>query len=204
MQVKVHFGVCAAHAAVLGLLAVPALAFAQAQPSQTGSSDFSLAAQSDSQGNQSPEASTVSGRKPSSRANSPDRTVGPQQDGSVVVSDNQRLTPAGKIIELGSPVRAKALALNPRSKLNSGAVLLMGAAQPIVVFDTETGQIVQRFTPTLREGAEVTPSVEGSFTGIAYSADGTRLFFSQDRSGKGSKPQGNSRLVIVDVNPKTA
>ena len=35
------------------------------------------------------------------------RTVGPQNDGSIVASDNQTLTPAGKIIELGSPVRAK-------------------------------------------------------------------------------------------------
>ena len=37
----------------------------------------------------------------------PNRTVGPQNDGSIVASDNQTLTPAGKIIDLGSPVRAK-------------------------------------------------------------------------------------------------
>src|SRR5580693_669915 len=57
------------------------------------------------------------------------RTVGPQKDGSVVASDNQTLTPAGKIIELGSPVRAKAVALNPSVKTNTGAVLLMGSPQ---------------------------------------------------------------------------
>jgi hypothetical protein len=46
------------------------------------------------------------------------RTVGPQRDGSIVVSDNQTLTPAGKIVDLGSPVRAKAIALNPNGKTN--------------------------------------------------------------------------------------
>jgi hypothetical protein len=60
------------------------------------------------------------------QTSNPNRTVGPQNDGSIVVSDNQTLTPAGKIIELGSPVRAKSIALNPNGKTNSGAVLLMG------------------------------------------------------------------------------
>src|SRR5579863_1183103 len=73
------------------------------------------------------------------------RIVGPQRDGSIVVSDNQRLTPTGKIIELGSPVRAKAIALNPDGRAKNGAVLLMGADQPIIVFNTETGQVLQRF-----------------------------------------------------------
>src|SRR5581483_1085799 len=72
----------------------------------------------------------------------PNRTVGPQEDGSVVVSDNQTLTPAGRIIDLGSPVRAKAVALNPNRKANSGAVLLMGSSQPIIVFNTATGQVL--------------------------------------------------------------
>ena len=83
----------------------------------------------------------------------PNRTVGPQKDGSVVASDNQTLTPAGKIIELGSPVRAKAIALNPNVRTNSGAVLLMGSPQPIIVFNTATGQVLQRFIPAVR-GAE--------------------------------------------------
>lgn len=76
----------------------------------------------------------------SQQTTDPNRTVGPQKDGSIVVSDNQTLTPAGKIIELGSPVRAKSIALNPNSKTNSGAVLLMGSPQPIIVFNTSTGQ----------------------------------------------------------------
>ena len=90
----------------------------------------------------------------------PNRTVGPQKDGSVVASDNQTLTPAGKIIELGSPVRAKAIALNPNGKTNSGAVLLMGSPQPIIVFNTATGQVLQRFTPSFmkRHGIDIQQS----------------------------------------------
>jgi YVTN family beta-propeller protein len=111
----------------------------------------------------------------------------------VVVSDNQTLTPAGKIVELGSPVRAKAIALNPNVKTNSGAVLLMGSPQPIIVFNTATGQVLQRFIPSIMKGATSTPNKTGSFTGIAYSADGKSLFFSQD----------DNHVVIANVDPRT-
>jgi len=121
----------------------------------------------------------------------PNRTVGPQRDGSIVVSDNQTLTPAGKIVELGSPVRAKSVALNPNGRTKSAAVLLMGSAQPIIVFNTATGEVLQRFIPA--SGAESKPSKAGSFTGIAYSADGRKLFFSQD----------DNHVVITNVNPET-
>src|SRR5215469_4993450 len=123
----------------------------------------------------------------------PNRTVGPQKDGSIVVSDNQTLTPAGKIIELGSPVRAKAIALNPIGKINSGAVLLMGSPQPIIVFNTATGQVLQRFTPAFMRGTESASSRAGSYTGITYSADGRRLFFSQD----------DNHFVLANADPKT-
>ena len=128
-----------------------------------------------------------------SQTNNPSRTVGPQDDGSIVVSDNQTLTPAGKIIELGSPVRAKSIALNPNRKTNSGAVLLMGSPEPIIVFNTVTGQVTQRFLPRFMKGTESTTSKAGSFTGITYSADGKRLFFSQD----------DNHFVIANVNPQT-
>ena len=123
----------------------------------------------------------------------PNRTVGPQKDGSIVVSDNQTLTPAGKIIELGSPVRAKSIALNPNGKTTSAAVLLMGSPEPIIVFNTATGQVLQRFIPAFMKGTESTSSKAGSFTGITYSADGKRLFFSQD----------DNHVVIANVNPQT-
>ena len=67
------------------------------------------------------------------------RTVGPQKDGSIVVSDNQTLTPAGKMIDLGSPVRAKSIALNPNAKIHTGAVLLMGLFLSILIYHSVTG-----------------------------------------------------------------
>jgi YVTN family beta-propeller protein len=202
--VKYHSVAHAYRATFFCLLAGSALTLAQTQSLQTGGSGFNVGPPKDtSPGVTSTVTDTVSDHAPSSQASSPDRTVGPQQDGSIVVSDNQTLTPAGKIIELGSPVRAKALAINPNSISKSGAVLLMGAAQPIVVFDTETGQILQRFTPTPEKGTSSTASSSGSFAGIAYSADGRRLFFSQDGSTKPFGPKGDGNVVILDVNPKT-
>ena len=124
-------------------------------------------------------------------ADAPDRTVGPQNDGSIVASDNQTLTPAGKIVQLGSPVRAKAIVLNPNSKTRSGAVLLMGSPQPIIVFDTVTGQVLQRFIPTAVSGTHFKSDETGSFTGITYSADGSKLFFSQD----------DNHVVVANVDP---
>ena len=138
-------------------------------------------------------STVVLGQAQNPQTTNPNRTVGPQKDGSVVVSDNQTLTPAGKIIDLGSPVRAKAIALNPNVKTNSGAVLLMGSPQPIIVFNTATGQVLQRFIPAFMKGAESATSKAGSFTGITYSADGKSLFFSQD----------DNHVVIANVNPQT-
>lgn len=126
-------------------------------------------------------------------ADTPNRTVGPQKDGSIVASNNQTLTPAGQIVQLGSPVRAKAIAINPNSKTASAAVLLMGSAQPIIIFNTATGDVLQRFIPTVVNGATFTSDKTGSFTGITYSADGSELFFSQD----------DNHVVIVNVDPQT-
>jgi YVTN family beta-propeller protein len=137
--------------------------------------------------------SAVLSQTQSPRTTDPNRTVGPQKDGSIVASDNQTLTPAGKIIELGSPVRAKSIALHPNGKTNSGAVLLMGSPQPIIVFNTVNGQVLQRFTPTFMRGTDTASSRAGSFTGITYSADGKSLFFSQD----------DNHVVIATVNPET-
>ncbi|HLZ79846.1 MAG TPA: bifunctional YncE family protein/alkaline phosphatase family protein, partial [Sphingomonas sp.] len=75
-------------------------------------------------------------------------------------------------MDLGSPVRAKAVAINPNARTRTGAVLLMGAAEQIVVFNLVTGRVVQRYAaPTV---------YNGSFTGIAYTPDGNKLLFSDD------------------------
>ena len=108
------------------------------------------------------------------------RTVGPQLNGSIVASDNQLLTPAGTVVELGSPVRAKAVAVNPNKATHSAAVLLMSAAEPVIVFDTRIGAVLQRYVPVRTSGSTYTPDPTGSFTGITYSSDGSKLLFSAD------------------------
>jgi YVTN family beta-propeller protein len=167
------------------------VAFGQAPQPQTSAPDFKVAPPKDEMVDAAKDKNRH--EAPKSNVGSPERTVGPQQDGSIVASNNQTLTPAGKIIELGSPVRAKAVAINPNRMVHTAAVLLMGSPQPIVVFDTVTGKVLQRFLP---EDATVSSAKErsaGSFNGITYSADGGSLLFSQD----------NNYVVVVDVDKKT-
>jgi len=103
----------------------------------------------------------------------PKYQVGPQANGTYVMSTGQIVSPAGRTIILGSPVRTKAVALNPTNP-NSAAALVMGASQAVEVFNTATGQIQQLYTPFGNN--------EGSFTGISYTPDGKKLLFSQDNS----------------------
>ena len=110
------------------------------------------------------------------------RTVGPQTNGTIVASDNQLLTPAGTTVQLGSPVVAKASAVNPNARTRTGAVLLMDAAEPVIVFSTTTGEVIQRYVPVTVSGTTFTNNTNGSFTGITYSADGSKLLFSQDNN----------------------
>jgi YVTN family beta-propeller protein len=114
----------------------------------------------------------------------PTYQVGPQANGTFVMSTGQIVSPAGKVVILGSPVRAKAVALNP-TNANSAAALVMGASQAVEVFDTANGAIQQLYSPF--------GDSTGSFNGIAYSPDGTKLLFSQD----------DSYVAIAKVNPTT-
>jgi YVTN family beta-propeller protein len=105
----------------------------------------------------------------------PTYVTGPQPNGSWVVSDGQIITPAGIQVNLGEQVRAKAIALNPNTKTHTAAVLTLGAAEAVEVFDTNTGVVLQNY---LTFGVDSS----GSYSGIAYSADGKQLVFSQDSS----------------------
>jgi YVTN family beta-propeller protein len=105
----------------------------------------------------------------------PTYSTGPQPNGSFVVSSGQIITPAGKQVDLGIRVRAKAIALNPNVQSHTAAVLTMGATQAVEVFDTKTGDILQNYI-TLGQDSS------GSYSGITYSADGKHLVFSQDSS----------------------
>jgi YVTN family beta-propeller protein len=108
--------------------------------------------------------------------------TGPQPDGSWVVSSGQVINPAGRQVGLGNQVRAKAIALNPNARTHTAAVLTLGAAQAVEVFDTNTGTVLQNYITF-----GVDPS--GSYSGIAYTEDGRHLVFSQ----------GSSNVTIADV-----
>jgi YVTN family beta-propeller protein len=101
----------------------------------------------------------------------PTYTPGPQTNGTFVVSDGAVITPAGTVVNLGKQTRAKSIALNPTGN-NTAAVLQMGAAQAVTVFNTKTGAVLQTFNPTKGAG--------GSSVGITYTPDGKYLLFSQD------------------------
>jgi YVTN family beta-propeller protein len=110
----------------------------------------------------------------------PTYSTGPQLNGSWVVSDGQIINPAGTQVDLGIRVRAKAIALNPILSTHTAAVLTLGTSTSdgngaVEVFDTRTGIVLQNYIPF-----GLDPS--GSYSGIAYSADGKHLVFSQDSS----------------------
>ena len=122
----------------------------------------------------------------------PTYTVGEQADGSWVTSNGAIITPAGKQVNLGYAVRAKAVALNPTGN-NTAAVLVMGASQAAVeIIDTKTATVIQNYI-----ALGMDPS--GSYTGIAYSADGKWLLFSQDGY---SNNNGNSMVAMAMVGPQ--
>ncbi|HVI10679.1 MAG TPA: bifunctional YncE family protein/alkaline phosphatase family protein [Candidatus Binatia bacterium] len=111
----------------------------------------------------------------------PTYTVGPQLNGKWVVSNGQIISPAGTQVNLGIQVRAKAVAINPNDKTHTAAVLTMGTYSSngngaIEVFDTKTGIVLQNYSPAGGNDSS------GSYSGIAYTADGTHLVFSQDDS----------------------
>src|SRR5215471_15440520 len=105
----------------------------------------------------------------------PTYVTGPQPNGSWVVGDGQVITPAGTQVDLGIRVRAKAIALNPNVRNHTAAVLTLGATQAVEVFDTNTGVVLQNYITSGQDSS-------GSYSGIAYSADGKHLVFSQDSS----------------------
>ena len=120
----------------------------------------------------------------------PTYQVGPQPDGSYVVSDGTIITPAGTQVDLGIRVRAKAVALNPNGK--TAAVLTMGTSTSngngaVEIFDTKTGKVLQSYSSAGNKDSS------GSELGITYTPDGKYLLFSQD----------SSYVAIAKVDPTT-
>ena len=113
-----------------------------------------------------------------------------------VVSDGTIITPAGTQVYLGIRTRAKAIALNPNARTHTAAVLQMEAPQSVTVFNTQTGEVLQNYTP-----AGGTDS-DGSQNGIAYTPDGLHLVFSQDGYNS-AYFGGNAYVAIANVDPTT-
>jgi YVTN family beta-propeller protein len=110
----------------------------------------------------------------------PTYVTGPQSNGSWVVGNGQIITPAGTQVDLGIRVRAKAIALNPNLRTHTAAVLTLGTSVSngngaVEIFDTNTGAVLQSYNAFGSDSS-------GSYSGIAYSADGKHLVFSQDSS----------------------
>jgi WD40-like Beta Propeller Repeat len=117
--------------------------------------------------------------------------------GPWVVSNGTIITPAGIPVYPGTTTRAKAIALNPNTSTHTAAVLQMGAPQAVSIFSTESGKVLQTYTPA--GGTDP----DGSNTGITYTPDGKYLLFSQDgNSFYGSLKQGGF-VAIASVDPTT-
>ncbi len=126
----------------------------------------------------------------------PTYQTGPQTNGSFVVSSGQIITPAGNQVDLGIQVRAKAIALNP-TRNHTAAVLTMGAAEAVEIFDTVTGSVLQNYITLGMDS-------KGSYNGIAYSADGKYLVFSQDSSNVTVAKVSAEGLLEDDAQVKVA
>ena len=102
---------------------------------------------------------------------------------SLITPANQIVTPAGTLIELPG-MRPQALALSPDGKI----LVTAGLTHELVVLEPGTGTILQRVPlppDAVRELKPVTSLIlnpddkaEVSFTGLAFSPDGSRIFLS--------------------------
>src|ERR1051326_1355466 len=111
---------------------------------------------------------------------------------------NQRLTPAGIQVELPG-MRPLALALSPDEQL----LITAGLAHELVAVDPTTGQIRQHIPlpadndtngPTALSEAILNPDLRAqlSFTGLAFSPDGARVFL--------SNVNGDIKVFAVNAN----
>jgi YVTN family beta-propeller protein len=99
----------------------------------------------------------------------PTYRVGAQSDGSVVVTTNQVVTPAGTQIDFSG--RPLAIAIRPDQK--SAALLTVGGSFPLLIVDLATGKVKQQFA---------NGKGRASYAGLIYSADGKHLYYSEDNA----------------------
>ncbi len=110
-------------------------------------------------------------------------TVGRMGSNQFETPVNQQLTPAGTLIEL-TGMRPQALAISPDQRI----LVTAGSTHELVVLDSATGTILQHVpfpqdTGTTPATAPVSPQTletdeeaQLSFTGLAFSPDGSRIY----------------------------
>ncbi|HEX4120551.1 MAG TPA: hypothetical protein VH619_08050, partial [Verrucomicrobiae bacterium] len=114
-----------------------------------------------------------------------DLSVGPKGNSQFETPVNQRLTPAGTLVELDG-MRPQALALSPDHAL----LVTSGKTHQLVVLDARSGKILQRVefpqdvghdigAPSASEQIlDADPKAQLSFTGLTFSPDGSRIYLS--------------------------
>ena len=123
-------------------------------------------------------------------------TVGRETNG-MVTPVNQRLTPAGTLLELPG-MRPQALALSPDGRL----LVTAGITHELVVINPATGQISQRVEFPADNISQPATTFAGllhpddkpqlSFTGLIFSPDGARIYLSD--------VNGNVKVFAVGAN----
>ncbi|MFZ1072044.1 MAG: phosphoesterase [Verrucomicrobiia bacterium] len=109
-------------------------------------------------------------------------TVGWKMNG-LATPVNQLVTPAGTQVQLPD-IRPNALALSPNGEI----LVTAGLTHELIVVDPATGNILQHVSFPADKAMEEKPIVEGilnpdekaqlSFTGLAFSPDGSRIYLS--------------------------
>ncbi len=113
----------------------------------------------------------------------PESPVGADDRARIILPVDQILTPAGRQIELPK-MRPQVLRLSPDGKI----LATSGKTSELVIIDSATAAILQRVplpSDKLRPGPAVSPNIlkpdtdaQVSYTGLAFSADGSRLYLS--------------------------
>jgi YVTN family beta-propeller protein len=111
--------------------------------------------------------------------------VGRLENGEFQTPVHQRLTPAGKLVELEG-MRPQALALSPDGR----TLVTSGQTSELIVLDAAEGRVLQRVVmpkaadTSLPPGSASAPMLEqdqkpqASYTGLIFSPDGNRIFLS--------------------------
>jgi DNA-binding beta-propeller fold protein YncE len=125
---------------------------------------------------------------------------------------NQKVTPVGRLVELPC-VRPNALALSPNGK----TLVTAGLTQELIVIDPATGSTLQRVPFPVGNADEGKPVTAGilspnekpqlSFTGLAFSPDGSLIYLSNVHGdikvfavGKDQKVTAKSSLSLPPAN----